>query len=80
MKKLIFKKDCPPLYLVNPHVQTVQNMYGKRGLRVELRPAQVDPYFEREKNALGGVAYNLSVTIFRIQPNHGISGILIYMK
>ena len=39
-------------YLVNPHVQTVQNMYGKGGKRVckaELRPLKVDPYFKREK-------------------------------
>ena len=60
-------------YLVVPHVKTVQNMYGKRGKRVsgaELRPAKVDPHFEREKNALGGVAFSFSATIFRIQHNH----------
>ena len=42
-------------HLVNPHVQTVQNMYGKGGQRVckaELLPPEVDPYFER-KNRLG---------------------------
>ena len=35
--------------LVNPHVQRVQNMYGKGGLRVfkvELWAAEVDPLFE----------------------------------
>ena len=48
-------------YLVNPHVQTVQNMYGKGGKRVckaELRPPEVDPYFERKKISLGGVTKN----------------------
>ena len=37
-------------YLVNPHVQTVQNMFGKGGYRVykaELRPPKVDPYFKQ---------------------------------
>ena len=41
--------------LVNPHVQTVQIMYGTRGLRVfkaKLRTAKVDPYFDIEKNTL----------------------------
>ena len=36
-------------YLVNPHVQTVQNMYGKgvqRVLKAEFRAAQVDPRFK----------------------------------
>ena len=40
-------------YVVNPHVQTVQNMYGKGGCRVpkaELRPPEVDPYFEKKKS------------------------------
>ena len=39
-------------YLVIPHVQTVQNMYGKgrkRGSKAELQPAEVAPYFKREK-------------------------------
>ena len=34
-------------HLVNPHVQTGQNMYGKRGKGVfnaELRAAEVDPF------------------------------------
>ena len=38
--------------LVNPHVQTVQNMYGKGGLRVfkaKLWTAKVDPYFDIKK-------------------------------
>ena len=41
--------------LVNPHVQTVQIMYGTRGLRVfkaKLRTAKVDPYFDRKKHLL----------------------------
>ena len=46
-------------HLVKAHVQTVQNMYGKGGQRVckaELRPPEVDPYFERKKIGLDGVA------------------------
>ena len=42
-------------YLVNPHVQKIQNMYGKGGKRVskaELQTAKVDPYFERKKTPL----------------------------
>ena len=34
---------------VNPHIQRVQNMYGKGGQKVfkaELRPAEVNPRFE----------------------------------
>ena len=62
-KKLIFFIWFPPLviygqpliaiHILNPHVQTVQNMYGKGGQRVckaELRPPEVDPYFERKKS------------------------------
>ena len=48
-------------HLVNPHVQTVQNMYGKgrkRGSKAELQPAGVAPYFKREKNTSGGVPPN----------------------
>ena len=47
--------------LVNPHVQTVQNMYGKGGKRVykaELWPLKVDPYFEK-KITVGGVTKKL---------------------
>ena len=54
-------------HLVNPHVQTVQNMYGKGGQRVckaELRPPEVDPYFERKKITLGGVAKTKQNLIF----------------
>ena len=59
--------------LVNPHVQTIQIMYGKGGWRVfkaKLRTAKVDPYFEREKITFCGVAQNLSATIFKIEPSH----------
>ena len=42
-------------------------MYGKGGSKAELRPVEVDPYFERERNTLGGEALNLSATIFGIQ-------------
>ena len=45
-------------HLVNPHVQTVQNMYGK-----------VDPYFKREKNTLGGVPKSWAVTILTLEQN-----------
>ena len=39
-------------YLVNPHVQTVQNMYGKGGERdskAELWQLKGDPYLEKRK-------------------------------
>ena len=48
-------------HLVKAHVQTVQNMYGKGGwgvCKAELRPPEVDPYFERKKISLGGVTKN----------------------
>ena len=35
-------------YLVNPHIQGIQNMYGKGGqgvLKAKLRAAEVDPRF-----------------------------------
>ena len=38
-------------YLVNPNVQTFQNMYGKGGkwvLKAELQAAEVDPHFEKK--------------------------------
>ena len=41
--------------LVNPHVQTVQIMYGKGGERVfkaKLQTAKVDPYFNRKKHLM----------------------------
>ena len=59
-------------YLVNPHVQTVQNMYGKGGQRVskaELRPPEVGPYFERKKISLGGVTKNYQATILIVERN-----------
>ena len=36
-------------HLVKPHVQTIQNMYGKGGygvFKAELRAAEVDPRFD----------------------------------
>ena len=46
----------------NPHVQKIQNVYGKGGQRVskaELQTAKVDPYFERKKDTFGGVPKSL---------------------
>ena len=63
-------------HLVNPHVQTVQNMYSKGGVRVfmaELRTAKVDPYFERRKITFCGVTKNLSATIFNFEPRDWIT-------
>ena len=37
--------------------------------KVELRAAEVDPYFEREKIALGGVAKSLQAAILTLKPN-----------
>ena len=45
-------KRCYP---VNPHVQTVQNMYSRGGegvLKAELRAAEVDPGFEICRDAI----------------------------
>ena len=57
---------------VNPYAQRVQNMYGKGGQRVskaKLRPPEVDPYFERKKITLGGVAKSPAVTILTLEQN-----------
>ena len=46
-------------YLVNPYVQTFQNMYGKGWYGVskaELRAAAVDPHLKKEKERNCGVA------------------------
>ena len=59
-------------HLVKAHVQMVQNMYGKGGwgvCKAELRPPEVDPYFKREKNTLGGVGIADTATIFKNQPS-----------
>ena len=59
-------------HLVNPHVQTVQNLYGKGGQRVsktELWPLKVDPYFERKKIALRGVTKSWAVTVLTPEQN-----------
>ena len=51
-----------------PHVQTVQNIFGKGGysvFKVELRPAEVDPYFKR-KNSWSNE--NLTATIYKMRP------------
>ena len=59
-------------HLVKAHVQTVQNMYGKGGqgvCKAELRPPEVDPYFERKKIALGGVTKSLQAAILTLEQN-----------
>ena len=56
----------------NPHVQTVQIMYGKGGqgvCKAELRRPEVDPYFKRTKIALGGVTKSLQAAILTLEQN-----------
>ena len=58
--------------MVNPQVQTVQNLYGKGGQRVskaELWLAKSDLYFERKKITLGGVGKSLQAAILTLEPN-----------
>ena len=72
---------------MNPHVQTAQNKYGKGGYRLctagSLRPSYGRPKLilisRRSKCTLSGVRNNLSAKIVKIQPSHGISGILIHI-
>ena len=69
-------------YLVNPHVQTVQNMYSKGGERVckaELRPVKVDPYSERKKT-FGGVAKTWLAAILTLEQNPPERIFLMYIK
>ena len=57
---------------MNLHVRTVQKLYGKGGKRVckaELRPPEVDPYFERKKIGLDGVAKTWQATILTLEQN-----------
>ena len=71
------------LYHLNPHVVRGQNMYGKGGkgvCKAELRPAEVDPYFERKKIALGGVAKSPAVTILILERNPPERKFLTYIK
>ena len=59
-------------HLVKAHVQMVQNMYGKGGwgvCKAELRPSEVDPYFERKKITLRGVGKSSGVTILTLERN-----------
>ena len=58
-------------------------MYGKGGWRVskaELRPPEVDPYFERKKIALGGVTKSPAVTILTLEQNPPERKFLTYVK
>ena len=51
-----------------PHVQTVQNIFGKGGYsvsKVKLRQAKVDTYFKR-KNSWSNE--NLTATIYKMRP------------
>ena len=55
--------------LVNPHVQRVQNMYGKGGLRVfkvELWAAEVDPLFEICRD-LFAVSQKITTFVFLVR-------------
>ena len=71
-------------YLVNPHVQTTQNMYGKGGWRVckaELWLLKVDPYFKREKNMFSGVRQNYLATKFNTKAKSSSDGVRnVYKK
>ena len=61
----------------------VQNMYGKGGQRVckaDLRPPEVDPYFERKKISLGGVTKNYQATILIVEQNPPERKFLTYIK
>ena len=58
-------------YVVNPHVQTVQNIYGKGGWKV---------LFREEKNALGGVAKNTTAAILNLEQNPPERKFLTYIK
>ena len=58
-------------------------MYGKGGkgvCKAELRPPEVDPYFEREKITLGGVAKSSGVTILTLEQNPPERKFLTYIK
>ena len=58
-------------------------MYGKGGKRVfkaELRTAEVDPYFEREKITLGGVAKTWQAAILTLEQNPPERKFLTYIK
>ena len=60
-------------HLVNPHVQTAQNMYGKGGVRSlqgRVTAAQSWPLFQvRKKNSLGGVTKTWQDAILSLEPN-----------
>ena len=58
-------------------------MYGTEGQRVskaELQPAEVDPYFERKKITLGGVAKSWAVTILTSEQNTPERNFLYMLK
>ena len=60
------------IHILNPHVQTDQNLYDKGGQRVskaELWPLKVDPYFERKKIPLGDVAKTWLAAILTLEQN-----------
>ena len=68
---------------MNPHVQMVQNMYGKGGwgvCKAELQPSEVDPYFGRKKISLGGVAKSPAITILTLEQNPPERKFLTYIK
>ena len=57
---------------MNPHVQAVQNTYGKggyRALKAELRSAEVDPRFKKNRQHCG-VIKNVSPKIFKLELVH----------
>ena len=77
------KLQAPHKIMFINFVQTVQNMYGKGGQRVckaELRPPEVDPYFERKKITLGGVTKSWGVTILTLEQNPPERKFLTYIK
>ena len=53
---------------------------AKVGRESELRPPEVDPYFERKKIALGGVTKSPAVTILTLEQNPPERNFLTYIK
>ena len=58
-------------------------MYGEGGqgvCKAELRPAEVDPYFERKKIGLDGVAKTWQAAILTLEQNPPERKFLTYIK
>ena len=53
---------------------------GWGGCKAEVRPPEVDPYFERKKIALGGVTKSLQAAILTLEQNPPERNFLTYIK